>query len=188
MNELSRLERALERNLDEMGVAILERRALVGMEAAKSAHGMDFFRLAYNAMFNDMVARAIKVLDRNSQSSSFWYIYRCEQTIVDKFVKENGYDLQKYSDMADRLKHLRDKTHFHIDRDAVFRSKEVWTQAKITGAELKSVIDEVWNILHHVYYQKFGTDFAILPYEGNDATEVILAAQEAGIIANPNDT
>lgn len=54
--QMDRSQRALERNLHKLGRAILERKALVGMERAKSYHAVDFFRLAYDALFNDMIA------------------------------------------------------------------------------------------------------------------------------------
>ena len=183
MTETSRLQRALERNLDELGRAILERQAMLGMEAAGSTHGMDFFRIAYDAMFNDLLSHSIKVLDRNSQSTSFWYIYRCEKVLIDRYISEKRYRLEEYGQMADRLKKVRDKTHFHIDRDAVFSPADVWKDVNIKGSELKQVIDDVWDILEYVYSQKFGKEFTVLPYDGHDATEVIKTAQDAGIIA-----
>ena len=182
MNEPDTLKRTLERTLDELGTAILLRRALVGMESAKSVHGIDFFRLAYNAMFNDMIARAMKTLDRHKDSVGFWYVVRSEPPVVEAFVKAKGYKLAKYEDMADRLKLVRDKTHFHIDRKGVMNPSDVWKAADIKGSALRDVVDQVWEILHHVYHLKYGVDYAIPSYDGNDIRDVIALAQEARIL------
>jgi hypothetical protein len=182
MKQSERLQRALERNLHELSRAIVERKAMVGIETAESSHGVDFFRIAYDAMFNDMIGHAIKVLDRNGQSTSFWYVYRCEQHGIDRYIKDKGYDINRYQNMADKLKKVRDKTHFHIDRDAVRRPDDIWNEANIKGSELKQVIEELWDILRHVFKERLSREFPVLSYNGHDATEIIRAAQKAGIV------
>lgn len=155
---------------------------MVGIETADSSHSIDFFRLAYEAMFNDMIDHAIKVLDRNPQSTSFWYIYRCEQGRIDRYIRGKGYDLNRYQNMADKIKQIRDKTHFHIDKDAVCKPDDIWNVADIKGSELKQVIEELWDILRHIFKEKLNREFPIPSYNGHDATEIIRAAQKAGIV------
>jgi len=169
----TRYERALSRNLDELARAILERRAMVGMEAAESYHAVDFFRLAYDAMFNDMFAHAIKVLDQNSDSSTFWYLYRCKKKEVEKFASTTNIDLTNLESLGKKLTHVRNKTHFHIDRKGVFDPKKVWNEANITGIELAKGIDAAYEILDHLYKTHFGHPFRIPKYDGTDATEII---------------
>ena len=59
----TRYQRSLKRNLHEVGRAILERRAMVGLENADTCHTVDFIRISYDALFNDMMAHAIKVFE-----------------------------------------------------------------------------------------------------------------------------
>lgn len=181
MNE-SRYERALIRNLHETGASIFDRKALIGIESAKSYHAWDFFRVVYYALFNDMVAHCMRVFDRNSQSASFWYIYRCQQSEIDSYVKSEGLDFSCIERVADRLKHVRDKTHFHIDREAVKDPSSVWQQADIKGTELASAADAVWQILNHLHRTHFDKAFDAPSYDGTDATRIIQAAQAAGIV------
>lgn len=169
----SRFERALIRNLDELGRAILERRAMVGMGAADSSHPVDFFRLAYDAMYNDMVAHAIKVFDRNSDSSTFWYLCRCEEKAVEQFAKEHEIPLSALNALGDKLTQVRNKTHFHIDRKGVFNPKSVWRDASITWEELAHGIDSAYAILDYLHKAKFGDLFNLPAYDGSDATEII---------------
>jgi hypothetical protein len=46
----SRFDGAVDRNLAEIGNAILKRRALIGLHSAESAHSVDFFRVAAHAL------------------------------------------------------------------------------------------------------------------------------------------
>src|SRR5438132_745249 len=137
MDEPDQLKRTLERCLAELGTAILLRRAMVAMESAHSMRAsIDFFRLAYNAMFNDMIGHAIKVLDRNKDSATYWSVLNAERSMVETFAQSNGYDLGLYADMSDRLKIVRDKTHFHIDKKGVISPSDVWKAADINGFAL----------------------------------------------------
>jgi hypothetical protein len=178
----SRYSRALIRTINQIVAAVLERRALVGLEQAGSAHGWDFFRVAYNGMFSDMLAHCMRALDRNGQSASFWYIYRCQQKAVDEFVIQRGIDWSLIESITDKLKHVRDKTHFHIDRDAVFSSQAVWQTADIKGLQLARCVDSLSAILQFLHARQFGLPFNAPDYDGTDAARIIEAAKKAGII------
>lgn len=170
---VNRYERALSRNIDELARAILERRAMAGMEAANSLHSVDFFRLAYDAMFNDMIAHAIKVLDKNTDSSTFWYLYRCKKKEVDIFAKQYEIDLHGLENLGEKLTHIRNKTHFHIDKKCVFDPNKIWKDADIKGAELAKGVDSAYAILNHLYEAQFGQHFRLPDYDGTDATKII---------------
>ena len=154
-----RYERAVTRNLHEIGTAILERRALTGMHAAKTSHAVDYFRLAYNALFNDMVAHAIKATDKHKESASFWYIKRCDETIVRDCAVKMGYDFGKLEIIANKLINIRNKTHFHIDKKGVFDPSGVWKREKLTWKELDLLLDTIWNTLNYIYKTMHGEEF-----------------------------
>jgi hypothetical protein len=173
---------ALFRNLNELRTAILDRRALVGLESARSKHGLDFFRLAYNAIFNDMIAHAIKVLDKDSESATFWYIYRCDPKTVLSIIKDKSHDLNFLEVVADKLKCIRDKTHFHIDKSGVLDPRSIWSKANLKGNDLGKALEDLFYILKHVYKSHLGKDFPLPEYNGSDATDLIYAAQRENII------
>jgi len=87
------------------------------MAAANTGHAWDFFRIAGIALFNDMIAHVIKVLDRNQQSASFWYVFRCLESTLRPALEKAGVTIDEIERLADRLKDIRDQTLFHIDRD-----------------------------------------------------------------------
>lgn len=175
---MDRSKRALERNLHELGRARLERKALVGMEAAKSKHAVDFFRLAYDALFNDMIAHAVKVLDKNKDSETFWSIYKRDESTIRQFISNNNYDLDKLEKVSDKLKVIRDKTHFHIDKMGVLQPNKVWETASLKGSELAEAIDMAWEVLRYVHRVKFGEEFNFPEYDGTDVTRIITAEKK----------
>ena len=178
MNTETRYCKALIRNLNEAGRAILERRAMVGLEKANTYHDMDFIRLAYDALFNDMIGHAIKLFEDTSRVASFWYIKRCKGKEISDFVNKNNIDLGKIDTIRDSLKHIRNKTHFHIDRDAVKNAKHIWKQAKITGRQLADAIDCAWMVLDYLYTLETGQKFSMPEYDGSDATRIAKYAEE----------
>src|SRR4030095_5756254 len=80
----TRYTAAIRRNLAETNNAILKRRALIGLHSAGSGHSLDFFSVAAHALYNDILAHDMRVLDHNSQSSSFWYVVRCNEQIANE--------------------------------------------------------------------------------------------------------
>jgi hypothetical protein len=167
-----RYKKALYRNLNEAGMAILERRAMVGLEKARTHHTMDFIRITYNAMFNDMIAHAMKLFEDSDRVASFWYVNRCRENEVKDFAEKNKIDTKKLYKMKEALKHVRDKTHFHIDRDAVKDPAVIWDKAGIKGRDLAQAIDIVFQILDHLYILETGDSFPLPKYSGADATKI----------------
>jgi hypothetical protein len=141
--------RAIERNLAELQWAILHRNTLEGIAAVKSAHHL-FLHSVYNALFNDYIAHCIKVFEESGEAASFWYIHRINQKHVDGFAKTHGIDLSTLKTVSQKLKHIRNKTHFHIDSKGVLDPTAIWGQAALKGSELASAVDEAWQILTHL--------------------------------------
>ena len=80
------LSSAIKRNLNEIGTAICQRKALVGMEKADTCHSFDFVRITYIAIKNDMIAHTIKVLDKDDRSATFWLIYKVYKEEIDAYL------------------------------------------------------------------------------------------------------
>jgi hypothetical protein len=147
-----RYSKAIERNLAEMQRAILNRTTLLGIERSKGVRAL-FLQVAYFALFNDYVAHCIKVFEQSKRAASFWYIYRTDQKIVDAFAKKEKIDLAALEGVSTKLKHIRDKTHFHIDAEGVLDTKAIWRDAGLTGKQLSEAVDNAWAILVHLQQQ-----------------------------------
>ena len=178
----TRYSKALIRNINEVVAATLEWRAVVAFERAQSKHGWDFFRVAYNSLLNDMLAHIIRVLDRDEKSASFWYLHRCREKAIDDFVKQQKLDWSVIEEMARKLKDLRNKTHFHIDRRAVLDPPKVWREADIRGPQLARCLEVLELILQFLYTRDHDFPFDVPSYDGKDVKPIIDAARMAGVI------
>lgn len=145
--DTSRYEAALERNLAEVQRAILNRRAMVAMESAGGISDIHL-KVVYFALFNDYIARCIKVFERSAGAASFWYIYDTNQKPINEFARKNQIDLALFERLTPKLKHVRDKTHFHIDREGVLDPQAVWREADLNGQELAATVDKMWALLN----------------------------------------
>lgn len=153
---------ALKRNLNEIVIAKLEFDAYreIGDKLLLNFYD-SFFTLSRDALFNDMVAHTIKVLDQNAQSATFWYVFRYKSKEVKEFIKSNDIDFMAIYDLAEKLKKVRDKTHFHIDKKGVKDPKAVWSSADITYDELEENMKSIYKILNHLHIKEFDFQFEI---------------------------
>lgn len=140
---------AIARNLAELQRAIVNRSAMIAIEK-EHATGLGFLQLAYLAMFNDYIAHSIKVFEENKRVASLWYLYRTDQHLVDAFAAEGKIDIASLSLVSAKLKHIRNRTHFHIDADAVLKTREVWKSADLKGQQLSNALDAAWRIVTHL--------------------------------------
>jgi len=169
----TRYEKAIKRNLNELSHAILERKALIALHDVDSAHAWDFFRIAGNALFNDMISHAIKVFEDSSGATSFWYIERADQAAMNRAAQAIGVAISDLKTLCAGLQHIRDKTHFHIDKGAVFNPQKVWNDAGVTGDDLGVLLDSASRVLIQLYKQKTGKDYATPDYDGSDVENII---------------
>ncbi len=174
----SKYQKALERNLFEASKAILERKILVGFEKAGKYSGSTFLHVTYEALFNDMIAHAIKIFGVSKDEASFWHIKNYKQNEIDNFIQDKDIDITKLEEITCSLKHIRDKTHFHIDRKAVINPEKVWSEAGIIGKDLAKAIDDVWVILNHLFKLEYGRNFPSPDYDSQEATSIANYAEE----------
>lgn len=170
-----RLHAAIRRNIAEVNNAILKRRALSALHAVDAAHGLDFFRISAHALYNDLLSHTLKVLDHNSQSATFWYVARAEEARVKAIAKREGISMEEIERLSAPFKDIRDKTHFHIDRDAVMDPAKVWAQAGLTDDELGYVLESVWKLLSGVAREVLGANYEVPEYDGTDVSKIIHA-------------
>lgn len=169
----------LNRNLNEIVTAILEFNAYREIEDNLLPKDDSFFVLARDALFNDMIGHMIKVLDRDRQSRTFWHISRCISKEDEEFIRRENIDSKAICDLAEKLKTVRDKTHFHIDKKDVTNTKAVWKTANITPDNLQDNMKSIYKILNHLYFKEFGYEFEIPKID--DLQYIIKAVVEEGL-------
>lgn len=148
-HQSQRFANAVARNLAELQRAILNRNAMVAIESERASK-YAIFRIAYLALFNDYMAHAMKVFEKSRRVASFWYLYRSDSGVVDRFMRANAIEMQRFEELAEKLKLVRDTTHFHIDARNLSDTKRIWRNAGIKGSALAATIDDAWNVVCHL--------------------------------------
>lgn len=173
----------IKRCLNEVGIAMMEWHALKGMEKSKGWFAGGFFHIANIAIYNDMMAHMIKVLDDNRKSRNFNYIIDNVEDSEKDFLGENysSNDIAFIKSIWEKLRNVRVRTHFHIDKDYVSKHEKVWKDADIKTDEFFKAMKMVFNILNKLHYFYFETDFPFSSYDGEDAAWIInLVNKEEG--------
>lgn len=176
-NKGNRLQAALKRNFAELNNAILKRTAYNQLcKAGFTYTGMSFFVIADQALFNDMIAGAIRVFDDHKDVSSIWYIIRCNEGAAKKAAAACGTSIESLRAIVPKLRHIRDKTHFHIDREAVEAPDEVWKYAGISGDELTDALYGAAALIAHIKREIYGGELdKLTPYDGSDVHQAVKA-------------
>jgi len=99
----------------------------------------------------DTYAHAMKILDRHPQSVSFWYIFKQKEQEIRAFCGSQSILLSEIEWISDKLKDVRDRTHFHIDPRDIFDPAAVWKRAGIKNSRFTAVLESLWKILDHCY-------------------------------------
>lgn len=174
---------AIIRSLKELSAAWSERMAMSGLEASSKWHKSDFYRISYYALFNSMLSRMIKVLDTHRDSASFWYIHKCSMKQVESKFSEKYGGISHIVKLSDKLKYIRDKVHFHIDRNAIFNPQKVWDESGMTIVEIKAVMQHLLEVLYELHIEYFGNEFSMPDYTGDDAYKLVELANKNGLIS-----
>lgn len=176
-----RYRRSLIRNLHELKFLISKRNAVNTLVAENPTFGLSFFRYVYYSLKNDLIAHGIKILDKHKDTASFWYLYRLMKDEINKYLVNKNFSIDKIEKLSAKLKIVRDKTHFHIDKYGVFDPDEIWENAGITGNEFNLVFDFLWELMNNLHISQFSEPFRDYVYRGEDISKIISAVRNAGI-------
>jgi hypothetical protein len=173
----NRLKAALKRTSAELNNAILKRTAYNQLcKAGFTYTGTSFFEITGQALFNDMMAGAIRVFDDHKDVTSIWYIIRCNEGAAKKAAAACGISIASLRAIVPKLRQIRDKTHFHIDREAVEAPQEVWKRAGISGNELTDALYGAATLIAHIKREIYGGELEKpTPYDGSDVHEIVKA-------------
>lgn len=176
------IQRAVDRNLHETIQALREHRALSEIEKYQARHaiyGLNYFTITYLALVNSMMGHVSKVLDRHKDSVGFWFIYKTQRDVMAQLKSFSDERIQHLRDLTKRVKLVRDKTLFHIDKDAVFDPREIWREAKIKGNQLKMGLDYLYDLLYELCDDGFKkSKFQVGVYNGDDISKLLEYARQ----------
>lgn len=175
VNVPASIDRILERCLAELSNAIIKRRALIAMDKVDSYHGLDFFRVVKHALYNDVLAHAMRVFDSTRNSASFGHILKKDAVAAERAFANLQIDRVRLEKCANGLKDIRNKTHFHIDAIALNDPSQVWKGADVTGDDLGYLLESGFSVLSSLYLEHTGIEFTIPPYDGSDFLPILKA-------------
>jgi hypothetical protein len=169
----------IQRNLAELQRAILDRTTLLGLEDAGVSHM--FLTLTYYALFNDYVAHCIKVFEKSRHAASFWDIHHRHKHSIEAIARSKGVNLKHLETVTEKLKKIRNKTHFHIDIAGVLDAKAVWWKAGLTGRQLSTAVDGAWEILNDLQRSLGGSGLSLPAYDRNFVRRVAVMVEEGRV-------
>lgn len=172
-----RYDSAINRLIAELTNAILKRRVLLGFSNVRSFHGLDCFRIAKNAVSNDVVTHAIRIYDQHKDAASFWYVIKCNEKFSNAAIKKNNLNLDDIRNLSEKIRAIRDKTHFHIDKNFVNNPSLVWKTAGIAESELDNCLSNTFNLLAEINFIRTGVLAEIPAYDGSDVAKIMEAFQ-----------
>jgi len=169
-----KIKRIIKRNLQEITVSYNMHIALKSMwKDNPKIFPDEFLGLCSIALFNEIISHLIKVLDINKQSATFYTIYEQLSEEVDKILKNNKMNIEFIKMMTKRLRLIRDKTHFHIDKRRFMEAPMVWKEADITFNELEKTIKILHLVLNKLYKKFVSRMEPFVIYNGSDASFVV---------------
>jgi hypothetical protein len=162
-------QRAVSRSTDEIGRAILYLRALRGLSRADSYHAVDFVRLAYWALYDQLFAHVIRVLGPREQAG-FWFLVKKHKNACAEFCTRANVSLDHVTAIEKKLSHIRNKALFHLDRAGVLDPSRIWEEADLTFGELERAMNASFSLLCFLFEELRGAPYTLPDYDGSDAT------------------
>jgi len=177
-NEHPKLRSALDKVLLELTNCILKRRVFNKFVSLKVVHGLDFFRICAYALRNDLYAGAYRAFDSHKDAASFWYIKNISPKEFSKALSESNISIDKIEKLAEKLKPIRNRVHFHVDRRDLTNPNKAWKDADLTGNEFIFLTEKAHEVLRIMYLNLTGEDRQIPGYCGDDIEKIITAYKE----------
>jgi hypothetical protein len=171
-------EESLNRLLHELKDAISERNAYNKLHEITPRTSWTFLRYAAAALYNDMIARAIKILDKHNAAASFWFLYSSKKTVTEEALSNAKLSMAEIETLTEKLMYVRNNTHFHINKNKPASYKEVWKKADIKGRHINKVFNGLWKVFNILYEAQFEESFPHQIYDGGDVLALVKAIRK----------
>jgi hypothetical protein len=161
-----RFERTLKRLFAETYNLIFVQAAL---EALQNRRSGVIVTTAFSALYSDRLLRLVRIFENSGDTATFWYLHRCEPNNVAQDI-----DIPHLAEFSDKVKHIRDKTFVHIDKDFVFDPDAAYRQVNLTGDEVIWAIESTWCTLKRLLDQRTGSPTSMGRMTLDGAREICL--------------
>lgn len=171
--EHPKLRVALNKVLIELNNCIIKRRTFNAFMSLKSSHSLDYFRVSAYALQNDLYAGAHRAFDSHKDAVSIWYVRNLAPEDFAASAEEANIEIPELERLAEKLKPIRDRVHFHVDRRDLLEPSNAWEDANMTGDEFISLTENAHEILRLMYLKLTGENKTIPEYFGEDIKDII---------------
>jgi hypothetical protein len=135
------------------------------------------------ALKHDAFSHLMKVLDTKEGCSSYWYIKKADEKKIKKIGEELQLNVGLIDEMSPKLLQVRDKAHFHIDKEGKINPDKDWiADGGIALSEITALIDTLNMLLGELYRQEISERPPFYGYEAQDAKKLLDLAKKAGLI------
>lgn len=185
-------EEAIKTNIQKVARALFELKALMAFDNYLEQNtvyvcGVNFFDISKKALYENMFRHAMNVLDigKSGDAATFWYILKFDEI---KIKELNSYSAEKnelLKSLAKKLKHIRDKVFFHIDKNCILDSEKIWLEADIKANEFRDGLQYLFSLLEELYRTVINNPVLFHPddYSGDDITKLLNLAKSGGLIS-----
>lgn len=175
MDRPSRFVWAVMKNHALLHQARMLRSTLKGMGTVQPRRKV-FSNEVYESVWFTYIACLAKALEDRKQVASIWYLLRTDERCFKRFQRSNPFDVNDLSDVCDRLRIVRDRSHFHIDRDSTTGSS--FQEASVPWNRLEELTDYLYEYLTYLRTVDLGlTGLTDRGYTEADAAAAILAVE-----------
>lgn len=132
------------------------------------------------AVFNDLITRSCRVLDKHKDAVGFWYLFKCEGPKILDLLSERQISIKDICSLAEKLKKVRDKVHFHHDKARIINPDQAWKEADIKWDVFCQTLGEIFVLLVSLYEQDFDDIYRIDDYRAHEVKLVYDACKASG--------
>ncbi len=174
MARSSRFIWAVLKNHALLHEARMLRSTLKGIESVQPRRKV-FSQMVCEAVWFTYIAGIVKALEKREQVASVWYLLRVDEAKFKAFQRINPFDISDLMEICNRLKIVRDKSHFHIDRDLA--TNAAFHEASIPWERLEALVDYLYEYLTYLRTVDLGltglTDHGYTEADAAEATQVV---------------
>lgn len=156
------------------------------LEETKTLHPLNFFKVAAIAIYRDIFTHLCLIYEIKGQGKSFWYIEKELANKIAVIARDNSLSIDNLKNISERIKPIRNNTHFHIGSKNPNNPKKIFQESDIKNHEVRELIKSGFIILNELYKDLNKVEYDLPDYDGTDIKNIldsyIKAFPENGIV------
>ncbi len=133
----------------------------------------EFIAQCHFALFDNCLSHLVKVIVDNNRSFSFQNVIKHDRQKIQVLLQQNKIKMKFYNDIQKKLKKLRNKHLAHIDKEYLDDPNRIWDEIKITGDDLRTLINGVYYVVKQLYLNEISRNPKYVEYDDKSILEFI---------------